>query len=78
MVNPIQSLDSLRLADRGKFDALQIGNMNAIGSDTSGTGADGIDDVAIVQIIVRIDLDFLFLQLIAANGLQSRDAAKDS
>lgn len=58
------------LTDRSKLDALQIRNMNAVFADTSGAGSNRVDDVAIVQVVVRINFYFLLLQLITSQCLQ--------
>ena len=78
VVDPLPPRTLLRLSDRGELDSLQIGNMNTVGTDTPRAGSDGVNDIAVVQVVVRVNFHFLLLELVAANRLQSRNTLEDA
>ena len=66
-----------RFAARGEFDAADVANGDAVGSESSGAGADGVDDVAVVEVVIGIDFDFLFFLLFLADCLEGSDGTED-
>ncbi len=65
------------VAPGSELDAADIPNGNAVWTEPSGAGADGVNDVTVIEIVVRIDLNFLLFLLFLTDRLECGDGAED-